>query len=156
MQNYALRVMREGLDVKILTGARCMRDDLRPSDSATEATAGSRETAAPPVAHGVYLLRQLRHVQSKLGHGALEVFVMPGSRKPLFHDRFVMIDDVVWASGPSFNELGERIGLISRVHEPRSVIAAIERALLRSQSLGDWIDESGLDPQAGGPGAAGV
>jgi hypothetical protein len=70
--------------------------------------------------------------------------------------RFVVIDDIVWASGPSFNELGERIGLISRVHESRSVIAAIERALLRSKSLADWIHESELDPQAGGRGAAGV
>ena len=81
---------------------------------------------------------------------------MPWSGKPLFHDRFVVIDDIVWASGPSFNELGERIGLISRVHEPGSVIAAIERALLRSQSLADWIDGPGLDPPAGGPDAAGV
>jgi hypothetical protein len=53
-----------------------------------------------------------------------------------------VIDDVVWASGPSFNELGERIGLISRVHEPQSVISAIERALSRSQSLADWVAQS--------------
>jgi hypothetical protein len=156
MQNYALQVMRDGVDVKILTSAPRMRAGSTPSNSGTEVTAGSQETAASPVAHGVHLLRQLRHVQSKLGHGAPEVLVMPVSRKPLFHDRFVVIDDVVWVSGPSFNELGERIGLISRVHEPRSVIAAIERALLRSQSLADWINESGLDSQAGGPDAAGV
>ena len=156
MQNYALRPMRDRVGIKILTSAPRMRAVPRPGDSGTEPTAELQETAASPIAHGVYLLRQLRHLQSKLGHGAPEVFVMPWSGKPLFHDRFVVIDDIVWASGPSFNELGERIGLISRVHEPRSVIAAIERALLRSQSLADWIDESGLDPPAGGPDAAGV
>jgi hypothetical protein len=82
---------------------------------------------------------------------------MPGSSKPLFHDRFVVIDNIVWASGPSFNELGERIGLISRVHEPRPVITAIERALLRSPPLADWIAQSGPErPQSGGSNAADV
>jgi hypothetical protein len=114
-------------------------------DSAIEAPADSMKTPAP-VRRGVYLLAQLRDVQSKLGRGAPEVFVMPGSRKPLFHDRFLVIDDVVWASGPSFNELGERIGLISRVHEPRSVISAIERALVRSQVLADWVAQSSENP----------
>ena len=92
---------------------------------------------------------QLRHVQGRLGPGAPKVLVMPGSRKPVFHDRFLVIDDVVWASGPSFNRLGERIGLISRVHEPRIVIAAMERALARSTPLADWIAEAGF-PQPSG------
>jgi hypothetical protein len=155
MQNYALRVMRDGVDVKILTGARCMSDTPRPGDTGSEATG---ELVGSSAAHGIHMLTQLRHVQSKLGRGAPEVFVMPGSRKPLFHDRFVVIDDIVWASGPSFNELGERIGLISRIHEPLSVIAAIERALLRSQSLADWIAQSGIGdhPQGGGPDATEV
>ncbi len=69
---------------------------------------------------------------------------MPGSRKPIFHDRFLVIDDVVWASGPSFNELGERIGIISQVHEPRNVIEAIERALGHAKPLADWVDENQL------------
>ena len=55
-----------------------------------------------------------------------------------------MIDDVVWASGPSFNELGERIGIISQVHEPRNVIEAIERALGHAKPLADWVDENQL------------
>lgn len=157
MQNYALRVMRDGVDVKILTGARRMRDTSRPSNTASEASADLEEATVSSVAHGVHLLTQLRHVQSKLGHGAPEVLVMPGSSKPLFHDRFVVIDDTVWASGPSFNELGERIDLISRVHEPRSVITAIERALLRSKSLADWLVQSRLqNPQADGPDAAAI
>ena len=157
MQNYALRVMRDGVDVKILTGARRMRDTSRPSNSVSETSADLEEATVSSVAHGVHLLKQLRHVQSKLGHGAPEVLVMPGSSKPLFHDRFVVIDDIVWASGPSFNELGERIGLISRVHEPRSVITAIERALLRSKSLAVWLAQSGLQtPQVDGSDAAAI
>jgi len=67
---------------------------------------------------------------------------MPGSNKPLFHDRFLVVDDIVWAFGPSFNELGERIGLISRVHEPKAVITAIIGALQQSPSLADWMAQS--------------
>lgn len=157
MLNYALRVMRDGVDVKILTGARRMRDTSTPGDGGSEASADAQEIAASPIGHGAHMLAQLRHVQSKLGYGAPKVFVMPGSSKPLFHDRFVVIDDIVWASGPSFNELGERIGLISRVHEPRVVITAIERALMRSQSLADWVAQWGVqDPQTGGPDVSAV
>ena len=152
MQNYALRVMRDGVDVKILTAASRMR---APDDSAAEPPPGAQERMPAPILQGKRMLKQLRYLQSTLGDAAPKVFVMPGSRKPLFHDRFLVIDDIVWASGPSFNELGERIGLISRVHEPCSVIAAIERALLRSQSLADWIAQVALeDRQGGGPDAA--
>jgi hypothetical protein len=154
LQNYALRVMRYGVGVKILTGAPRMRDVSRSGDPISDAPEDSKDTASHAT-HGEYLLKQLRHVRSELGDGAPEVFVMPGFSKPLFHDRFVVVDDVVWASGPSFNELGERIGLISRVHEPQSVIAAIEQALRRSQLLSDWIAKAGLqDQQAEGPDAS--
>jgi hypothetical protein len=151
LQNYALRVMRDGVKVTILTGAPQMRK-ARPNDGVEE-TSPEEQTAssAPP---GVLLLAQLQHVQGRLGPGAPKVLVMPGSRKPVFHDRFLVIDDVVWASGPSFNELGERIGLISQVHEPRIVIATIERALDRSKPLADWIAEAGLtEPNRDGPDA---
>jgi hypothetical protein len=141
LQNYALRVMRDGVAVTILTGAPHMRK-ARPDDSAEDAPPEEQTTPSPPP--GVLLLAQLRHVQGRLGPGAPKVLVMAGSRKPVFHDRFLVIDDVVWASGPSFNELGERIGLISQVREPRIVIAAIERALDRSKPLADWITEAGL------------
>lgn len=152
LQNYALRVMRDGVEVTILTGAPHMRK-ARPDDSSEEAPPeGQTASSTPP---GVLLLAQLRHVQGRLGPGAPKVLVMPGSRKPVFHDRFLVIDDVVWASGPSFNELGERIGLISQVHESRIVIAAIERVLDRSMPLADWIAKAGLPELNGdGPDAA--
>ncbi len=146
-QNYALRVMRDGVAVKILTGAPNMRK-ARPSDDVIDASA--EDQTAPSASPGVLLLHQLQQVKGKLGSGAPEVFVMPGSRKPIFHDRFLVIDDVVWASGPSFNELGERIGLISRVHEPRNVIAAVERALDRAKPLAYWVAENNLGEPNGG------
>lgn len=122
LQNYALRVARIGVEVIILTGAPHLRK-ARPDES-TE-VAPPEEQAASSATPGVRLLAQLRYLQDRLGQEAPKVLVMSGSKKPVFHDRFLVIDDVVWTSGPSFNELGERIGLVSKVHEPRVVIAAI-------------------------------
>lgn len=137
-QNYALRVMRDGVSVTVLTGAPHMRKARPDEGDDTE------ENAAPLPPPGVQLLRQLEHVESKLGKAASQVLVMAGSRKPVFHDRYLVVDDVVWALGPSFNELGERIGLISQVHEPRVVIAAVERAIGKARGLSDWVTDAGL------------
>jgi hypothetical protein len=150
LQNYAFRVMRNEVQVTILTSARRMRmpggisEDAETPPLEPQHTLDPQTAAAPPAPHGLLLLAQLRDVQSKLGRDSVEVFVMPGSSKPLFHDRFLVIDDLVWSCGPSFNELGERVGLISRVHEPRLVITAIERGLKQSKSLVNWIAQSGL------------
>jgi hypothetical protein len=132
--NYALRVMRIGVSVTVLTGAPHLRK--APLDEAADDT---EENTAPLQPPGVQFLHQLKQVESKLGKAAPQVLVMPGSRKPVFHDRFLVVDDVVWVLGPSFNELGERIGLISQVHEPRIVIAAVERAVRNATGLANWV-----------------
>ena len=150
-QNYALRVMRDGVSVTVLTGAPHMRK-ARPNEEDDD----TEENAVPPPSPGVQLLHQLEHVESKLGKAAPQVLVMAGSRKPVFHDRFLVVDDVVWALGPSFNELGERIGLVSRVHEPRIVIAAVDRAIGKASSLADWVTEAGLTSDSNGDDADAV
>lgn len=138
-QNYALRVMRDGVKVTVLTGAPHMRKAL------TEEEADDPEADAAPLPPPcIQLLRQVEHVESKLGNLAPQVLVMAGSRKAVFHDRFLVVDDIVWALGPSFNELGERIGLISKVHEPRIVIAAVGRAVEKASRLALWVASSGL------------
>jgi hypothetical protein len=147
-QNYALRVMRDGVEVTVLTGAPHMRRG-RAGDTTTDAL-GEAPTP-PPAQPGVQMLQQLEHVQRVLGSGAPEVWVMPSAKKPIFHDRFLVIDDGVWALGPSFNELGERIGLISLVREPQVVIEAVEQALDRSTRLADWVagaESSSDEPDA--------
>jgi hypothetical protein len=137
-QNYALRVMRDGVEVKVLTGAHHMRKG--PGDTTTDAPVDV--PIPPPARPGVQLLQQLEHVQRTLGSGAPEVWVMPSAKKPIFHDRFLVIDDGAWALGPSFNELGERIGLISLVREPQVVIEAVEQVLARSVRLADWVADA--------------
>lgn len=130
-QNYALRVESKHVQVTVLTGAPRMRK----ARSGEEADDIEIATASP----GVELLRHLETTEKKLGKASMQIFVMPGSRKPVFHDRFLVVDSIVWALGPSFNELGERIGLISKVHEPDIVIAAIERVIKNATPLATWV-----------------
>ena len=143
-QNYAFRASRIGVNISILTSARMLidrapagdtEDDLEPE----EVTASGESSV--PVA--IQSLKYLKHVNEVAPNCLIDIFVMPGSKKSVFHDRFMVIDDKVWACGPSFNELGERIGLISRVHAPEPVIAAIEDVLSRSVALADWVAEFG-------------
>ena len=150
-QNYALRVMRDGVEVTVLTGAPNMRKG-RPGDITTDVPDEAAAPPPPPACSGVKMLRQLEHVQRTLRSGAPQVWVMPSAKKPIFHDRFLVIDDGVWALGPSFNELGERIGLISLVREPRVVIEVVEQVLARSKRLADWVadaDSATGEPDAG-------
>jgi len=140
MQNYAFRAQRDGVTVKILTGIRRMQGTSMADRAAQAEQPKPSDEGTSPTIPGIEMLEQLKLAQGKFGDTALEVFVMPGSDRPVFHDRFLVIDDVVWFSGPSFNELGERIGLLSRAHEPSVIISAINQVLGSSLTLATWID----------------
>ena len=138
-----------------LTGAPRMRDPSRPGDNASGGwgPAGRGGVHSPPWCSSAGTASTIAEWTRSLGARSV---CDAGIEQPLFHDRFVVIDDIAWASGPSFNELGEQIGLIGRFKAP-AVIAAIERAIGQSQSLADWITKfENVDPQIGGPDAAGV
>ncbi len=156
MRNYALRAMRENVNVKILTSARQLRGQVDSGGCVGKASSGTQNISASSIERERLYLANIKDLRSKLGPNAPEVFVMPSSNTPLFHDRFLVVDDVVWASGPSFNELGVRIGLICRVHEPSAVIAAIEAVLMsnRTLALAEWIAQFEIrNPDVGGANA---
>lgn len=123
LMHYALRVEQDAVKVRVLVGAMRlnMKLDFQQRD--------------PSPTKGEVFLRQWREVASKLGGRTPEVCVMPNASTPVFHDRFLVIDDRVLASGPSFNELGERVGLISRVHHPAPVLELIRAAWEMSDTL---------------------
>ncbi|MGB8839616.1 MAG: VPA1262 family N-terminal domain-containing protein [Aliidongia sp.] len=138
-QNYALRVRQQGVAVKVLTSSRLLRSRLRHDND----TGDDTHDEAPPArdvssTHSAMLRSQRQLVESRLG-AAPQIFVMRGGNRARFHDRYLVVDDIVWVSGPSFNELGERIGLISRAHDSTPIVAAIERELNLSKSLEDWM-----------------
>jgi hypothetical protein len=78
------------------------------------------------------------------------VRVMQGGDTPAIHDRYIVIDDEVWHCGPSFNELGARLGVVVRLPDPipvRREINAVwsqstpleQLSLKRRWSLRQWL-----------------
>lgn len=84
---------------------------------------------------GELLLKQLQQ-NSQLGH--LSIHVMTGHR-PEIHDRFLIIDDEVWLSGNSLNEIGNRAGVIVKLPYPQPIVANIEDILNRCPYLSAWV-----------------
>ena len=148
-QYYAFRVQRVGATVTVLTSVRPLTDEppkRRIEGPGQQEISELQELVLPKA---VESLEYLKRVNEQAPNCPISVFVMPGAKnKTAFHDRFLVIDDEVWACGPSFNELGERIGLISRVHAPEPIIEAIEEVLARSPSLADWAKRFDVPPSA--------
>ena len=70
-----------------------------------------------------------------------QVRVMPGRDSPVIHDRYLIVDDAVWHCGPSFNELGERLGIIVRLPDPLSVRRFVSKVWCRSNPLFEfWLE----------------
>jgi hypothetical protein len=69
---------------------------------------------------------------------APEVRVMRGAEYPVIHDRYLVVDHEVWHCGPSFNELGERLGVIVRLPDPLSVRRSLSAVWGRSLSLAEF------------------
>ena len=60
---------------------------------------------------------------------------MPGGDAAYIHDRYLLVDDEVWHCGPSFNELGVRLGVIVRLPNPLEVSLMVGRVWMHSQPL---------------------
>ncbi|ESW78384.1 hypothetical protein X770_32355 [Mesorhizobium sp. LSJC269B00] len=87
------------------------------------------------VQQGLQLIADLKGLETQLGRRTPVVRIMPGQDQSIIHDRYLVIDDEVWHCGPSFNELGERLGLIIKVPNPMQIRLMIARVWLASQPL---------------------
>jgi hypothetical protein len=168
-QNYAFRVLREKVQVVILTSKKALverksseaeedqdgeggvaEDEVSEVEvSEDEAGASDDEVAEQDAAAdrdespALRTVKYLARVRKNVPNSCIQVKVMPGSaKKPKFHDRFVVVDDDVWACGPSFNELGERIGIITRMHWPEPIRAKIESVLGQSRDISEFVSAS--------------
>ena len=55
------------------------------------------------------------------------------------HDRFLIVDDIVWLSGNSLNTIGERAGMIIKLPDPEPVIDLLEDFWQQAPPLSDWL-----------------
>ena len=69
-----------------------------------------------------------------------KVHVLLGNPPPL-HDRFLVIDNIVWFSGNSLGTIGKRAGLIVRVPDPEPIIEQLNYLWKEATSLDDWLKE---------------
>jgi hypothetical protein len=119
---FALRVSNSNVTVRILTGQLGL---LAPGESRHE-----RSLLAADLVHLANLAKQKPVVVPI-------VRVMPGGETPAIHDRYLVVDDEVWHCGPSFNELGDRLGVMVRLPDPITIRRAINAVWSQSTLLRD-------------------
>jgi hypothetical protein len=123
MFSFALATSRHSVKVVILTSALTLAKPDRV-DKSVEA--------------GDMLFQNL---QAQTEKANIEVLVMTGDL-PTVHDRFLVIDNAVWFTGNSLNELGERAGMMISVPAPLEVISkldAIRQDAQRTKPLDVWV-----------------
>jgi hypothetical protein len=119
---FALRVTNINVTVRILTGERGL---LAPGESRRP-----RSLLAADLAHLANLAKRQPVVVPT-------VRVMLGGGMSAIHDRFLVVDDDVWHCGPSFNELGDRLGVMVRLPDPITVRRTINAVWSQSTPLKD-------------------
>jgi hypothetical protein len=116
VREFAFATRNEGVLVSVLTG----RDDnlWREISTANGDLIRAGDAFAADLAQ---LDTELQAVKRKLP----DVRLM-GERARLYHDRFLVIDDLVWHFGHSFNQVGEgEVSMSVRLNHPEAVIPFI-------------------------------
>jgi hypothetical protein len=108
---FALRVSNSNVTVRILTGQRGL-------NAPGESRSTRRSLLAADLAHLATLSKHQPVVVPA-------VRVMQGGDTPAIHDRYLVVDGEAWHCGPSFNELGDRLGVMVRLPDPITVRRAI-------------------------------
>lgn len=122
MRLFALRNDNEKVVPRVLTGVPGLKVDVG-------------ETPGFQVQSGLVLASDLQRLKETIGAKTPIVRVMPGADNATIHDRYLVVDDDVWHCGPSFNELGMRLGLVVRLPNPLQVRRMIGRVWARSTPL---------------------
>lgn len=134
--------------LEYVTFARTARLEIRLLASAAEL----RRKDAAGQARGLTLDAKLRALVASDKSLHLACRVLSGRDASPVHDRFLLLDDRVFILGASLNEFGARMTTLSRVPNPRPVIAALEERWndpQHSVSLADWLGGRVAAPEGG-------
>ena len=79
-----------------------------------------------------------------------EIRILTGKQSPV-HDRFLIVDNIVWLSGNSLNTIGERAGMIIKLPDPEPVIELLHGFWCQAPTLPDWLANrpASVEPQKG-------
>lgn len=121
--SFALATTRSDVKVKILTSVLALTGE---------------DTINPPAEAGDVLFSNVRD-RPEMAH--IEILVMTGD-SPTVHDRFLVVDQAVWFTGNSLNNLGNRAGMMISLPAPDIVIAKLDGIMSdvqRTKPLSDWV-----------------
>lgn len=98
------------------------------------------------------VMHEFMHSKKIQDNYRIELRIMPTLKnKPIIHDRFIISDDRVYMFGPSFCEIGSRVGVSVRLSESRNIMDIIEAIWAQSTPLMD-LPTSDLNPDDDTPG----
>ena len=90
---------------------------------------------------GDEIYTQTLSLKDKLIGYKIEIKVMTGD-KPLIHDRFLIIDDEVWFSGNSLNDIGNRLSMLIRLPNPGEILDVLKelesKPERRIETMEEW------------------
>jgi hypothetical protein len=116
--------------------------DIRIFSSVDALKRNSSIDGASNIEEGWVLFNQLEKSKEQFPN-KIEVKLMTG-KQPEIHDRFLVVDDNVWFSGISLNQIGERAALLMKVYDPEPVISEIEKVWnnpSRTITLEGWVKQ---------------
>lgn len=118
MVDFVLSRVPQDVEIKILTGAVCLKQKVSCQTRQDQA-GGQREKGD-----------ELNDLLSQAVDQNFNIctMVMTGDN-PAIHDRFLVVDDQVWFSGNSLNNIGQRASMLTRLHDPQSIISKIEEVM---------------------------
>lgn len=124
---FGLRNPHQDVIVRILTGQRGLE--------------GAAPDASPGTQLGDIFVKDIAYLAQTDGVQAIQVRVMPGGRDSSIHDRYLIVDNNVWHCGPSFNELGERVGVMVLLRDSLAVRRLVNKTWVRSTPLPEFWTE---------------
>lgn len=118
-----------GVTPKILTGSDFLKTPVNePIGSPAEQSTTT---------NGIALNKTIEKNASRL---PIDAKVMSGEGTSI-HDRFLVIDNEVWMLGPSLNEIGERLGVLVKLHKPSELIERLVEIWNTCPSLSEWLND---------------
>ncbi|PID21908.1 hypothetical protein CSV61_06730 [Sporosarcina sp. P3] len=121
--------------VRFATHVRSRNADIQLLGSAKHLT----EKASDGYVNGELLHSAISQLSKHDKSLRIECRVLKGRKKSPLHDRFLIIDEIVYILGSSLNEYGSKATTLFKVPDPRHIQRQVDSWLKESPSLEEWI-----------------
>jgi hypothetical protein len=127
VREFAVVTMYDSVSVSVLTGRGDNLFSKRTGSDSPESFLGDAFAAD---------LEKLNAELEAVGRKMPEILLMGGTVARTYHDRFLVVDDVVWHFGHSFNQIGgPDLSVATRLLHPEEMGALISEDILNASSF---------------------